>query len=231
MSDDAATHVSTNAFAFRILSPALVPNSDARNVENAPLSFPSLRAHTSAGKSLTPKFRAMPPLSSSCLAYANTAVLVLPFLNFTAADANQAGPDAPLADPNASPEVSKIARTADTSPWCKNPCACSYARRGAKGSSCECFSFALSSQKRTMLASSLDPEYVSGLYADPDPFARPARNALMVGKPETPCASHRLLCASQSTAASVAAVLLFFSARAAASYSGASFLQWPHQGA
>ena len=81
-----------------------------------------------------------------------------------------------------------------------------------------------------MPSSSLEPAYVSGAYKD-DPFSRPARNALIAGKPETPCASHRLLCASQSTAASVAAVLLFFSARAAASYSGASFLQWPHQGA
>ena len=174
-----------------------------------------------------PKFRATPPLSSSTRAYANTARALLPRLNFTATELNQ--PCGPSRDPGGSPFVSKIARGALASPWCRNPCAFSYAKRGARGSSSDARACAFASQKRVMPSSSLEPAYVSGAYADP--FSRPARNALIAGKPETPCASHRLLCASQSTAASVAAVLDFLSARAAASYSGASFLQWPHQGA
>ena len=58
---------------------------------------------------------------------------------------------------------------------------------------------------------------------------RSGSNALTVGNPRTSYLSQRDLCASQSTAPSFAPEPR--SALAAATYSGASALQWPHQGA
>ena len=74
----------------------------------------------------------------------------------------------------------------------------------------------------TMSAAVLPPLYVS-------PSLLPAGKYFSVGKPVTPKRPPRSLCASASTAATLTGRLL--KAVAATSYSGASALQWPHQGA
>mmetsp|Transcript_15962 Transcript_15962/g.52383 ORF Transcript_15962/g.52383 Transcript_15962/m.52383 type:complete len:214 (+) Transcript_15962:783-1424(+) len=198
---------------------------------NRPLSlavpFSSLNfTQTTDGNFTTPNVLATAPLSSSARAYPNAALFFRPTLNFTATEASQERFE-DVFDPDATPSVNNTAFGIEESPWCRNECTSAYGSLGASRSSTEVFAALFKVTNSTMPSLSRAPSYFSPF----DAFSRPAEKERIVGNPETPCVSHSALCLSQSTAASVAGAFSFLIALAAASYSGASFLQWPHQGA